>query len=49
MNIETYEPKDEIIFRADGVLGYIITLMAGIGIGATIVVVAILFALRAAP
>jgi hypothetical protein len=45
MNIEMYEPKDETILRADGVLGYIITLLAGIGIGATIVVVAILFAI----
>ena len=38
--------QDDELFYADRVVGYVVTLLAGIGIGATVVAVCVWFAVR---
>lgn len=40
-----YKPEDDLFF-ADRVVGYVVTLLAGIGIGATITAVCVWVAVR---
>lgn len=42
-----YKPEDDLFF-ADRVVGYVVTLLAGIGIGATITAVCVWVAVRVA-
>ncbi len=40
------QPEEDTLFYADRVVGYVVTLLAGIGIGATIVAVCVWVAVR---
>ena len=39
-------PEDDTLFYADRVVGYVVTLLAGIGIGATVVAICVWVAVK---